>query len=73
MLSRAPYENELTRLVSLYEKSLARFSQNAEDAKRMATEPLGEAAQKDANIVELAAWTVVGNVLLNLDETVMKR
>jgi len=24
-------------------------------------------------VVELAAWTVVGNVLLNLDETIMKR
>ena len=25
------------------------------------------------NVVDLAAWTVVGNVLLNLDETLAKR
>ena len=30
-------------------------------------------ADEKANVVELAAWTVVGNVLLNLDESVMKR
>ena len=30
-------------------------------------------ARKGADVVELAAWTVVGNVLLNLDETLMKR
>jgi len=71
-LSRPPQEAELVRLVKLYEQSLARFSQNAEEAKRMATEPLG-APPQDANIAELAAWTVVGNVLLNLDETLMKR
>ena len=38
----------------------------------MATEPLGPAPQA-ADIAELAAWTVVGNVLLNLDETLMRR
>ena len=63
---------QVIRLAKLYEQSLARFSQNAEDAKRMATDPLGP-APADANIGELAAWTVVGNVLLNLDETLMKR
>jgi len=71
-LSRPPHEAELSRLVSLYEQSLAKFSQDAEDAKRMANDPLG-APPKGANIAELAAWTVVGNVLLNLDETLMKR
>jgi hypothetical protein len=38
----------------------------------MATEPLG-AAPEGADIAELAAWTVVSNVLLNLDEMLMKR
>ena len=71
-LSRPPHENELGRLVNLYERSLTRFQQSAEDAVRMATDPLG-AAPADANVAELAAWTVVGNVMLNLDETVMKR
>jgi hypothetical protein len=71
-LSRPPQEAELSRLVKLYEQSLAKFSQNAEEAKRMASDPIGP-TPPDANVAELAAWTVVGNVLLNLDETLMKR
>ncbi len=38
----------------------------------MATEPLGPAPQ-GADVSELAAWTVVGNVLINLDEMFLKR
>ena len=71
-LSRLPHESELDHLVNLYDQSLTCFRQNAEDAKRMATEPLGP-PDKDSDIAELAAWTVVSNVLLNLDESVMKR
>ena len=71
-LTRPPHEAELARLVNLYERSLTRFRQSGEDATRMATDPLGPAAQ-DADLAELASWTVVSNVLLNLDETVMKR
>jgi hypothetical protein len=37
----------------------------------VATNPLG-ALSADADPAELAAWTVVGNVLLNLDELLMK-
>ena len=71
-LSRPPHDSEVTRLVTLYEQSLAKFSQNPEDAKRMASDPIGP-TPPDSNVAELAAWTVVGNVLLNLDETLMKR
>ena len=35
------------------------------------TDPLGPAPE-GADVAELAAWTVVSNVLLNLDETLMK-
>ncbi len=38
----------------------------------MATDPLGP-LPKEMDAAQLAAWTVVGNVLLNLDETMMKR
>jgi len=71
-LARPPYDDELARLVQLYERSLARFAQSPEEARRLATEPLGE-VPAETNLSELAAWTVVGNVLLNLDETMMKR
>ena len=71
-MSRPPHDAETARLVSLYQQSLARFSQNAEESKKMATDPLGDAPAQ-ADVAELAAWTVVGNVLLNLDEFLMKR
>jgi hypothetical protein len=71
-LARGPHDDELARLVQLYERGLAHFVQSPSDAQRMATEPLG-AAPAEMNVAELAAWTMVGNVLLNLDETLMKR
>ena len=43
-----------------------------EEAKQMATEPLGDLPE-GADAAEYAAWTVVGNVILNLDEMFMKR
>lgn len=71
-LARHPSEAELAKLVQLYEKALERFSQNADLAVKMATRPLGPVPQ-GADVAEFAAWTVVGNVLLNLDEMLMKR
>jgi hypothetical protein len=38
----------------------------------MAVHPLGPLPQ-DANPAEYAAWTILGNVLLNLDEMFMRR
>lgn len=71
-LTRPPHPNELARLVKLYENGLQKYSQNADEARKMATEPLG-APPAEMSVPELAALTVVGNVLLNLDETIMKR
>ncbi|WP_397569612.1 DUF1553 domain-containing protein [Schlesneria sp. T3-172] len=72
VLIRPPHPVELKRLVDLYEQSLKRFEQSLEEATQLATDPLGPAPE-GTRIPELAAWSVVGNVLLNLDETVMKR
>lgn len=71
-LSRPPHPTEATRLLKLYEDALQRYTKNPADAQKMATDPLG-APPADMNIAELAALTVVGNVLFNLDETLMKR
>ena len=46
--------------------------EDAELAKKMATDPLGP-APKDADLADLASLTVAANVLLNLDEILMKR
>ncbi len=71
-LSRPPKEKELTRLVSLFEKARERFAQAPEEAKKIATMPIGPAPE-GASEVDLAAWALVGNVLLNLDEMFLKR
>ena len=67
----APW-HQLFRQVQSPRHVLSELLQNADDAKRLATEPFGP-AEPIEGVPELAAWTVVGNVLLNLDETVMKR
>lgn len=71
-LSREPNATEVARLVKLYQATLERYSKNAEEAKKMATDPLGM-PPAEMSIPELAAWTVVGNVMFNLDEALMKR
>ena len=71
-LSRPPTEAELAGLVGLYAKTHDRFRSDPARAKEMATQPLGDVPE-GIDITEVAAWTVVGNVLLNLDEMLMKR
>jgi hypothetical protein len=71
-LSRLPSEAELSSLMVLYEKSLKRFQAEPAKAQDVATKPLG-ALPKESDAAKLAAWTMVGNVLLNLDEMLMKR
>jgi len=46
--------------------------QQKKDAEDAATQPLGP-LPAGMEPVDLAAWTVIGNVLLNLDETFAKR
>jgi hypothetical protein len=71
-LARPPEEHELKRLERLYEDAKERFASDPEKAKKLATDPIGK-LPKDADPAEMAAWTVVGNVLLNVDEMFLKR
>jgi len=70
-LVRAPKAEELKPLLALYAKSRERFARDTAQATLVASKPLG-ALPPDAEVAEFAAWTVVGNVLLNLDEFLMK-
>jgi len=70
-LARSPRESEKRQLVDFYETSRAELAQAPEKATKLATEPIGPAPE-GANIVDLAAWSAVGNVLLNLDEMLMR-
>ncbi len=72
VLGRQPSDAELSRLVALYDEALAGFEQAPEDAMAVATDPLGPLPDDLANQApRLAAWTVVANVILNLDEAFM--
>ena len=71
-LSRPIQPNETARLTKLYESAKAEFAKAPDKAKKMATEPIGP-APPGVEVADLAAWTVVANVMLNLDETLMKR
>jgi hypothetical protein len=71
-LSRPPTKQELDRLVQLFEQVRVRYAEDAELARKMATDPIG-AVPEGADVADLAALTVAGNVLLNLDEMLMKR
>jgi hypothetical protein len=66
-LSRSPSPEELTQLTSLYARELEHFTQDAPAAVAMCG---GVVDGMDSS--QLAAMTVVANVLLNLDETVSK-
>ena len=70
VLMRAPRKEELTRVVALYERELAQFQKDSAAAEKMAGGKPDEF--KSAVTAELAAWTVVANVLLNLDEAITK-
>ncbi len=70
-LSREPRPHELERLTALYEQELAHFKHDTPAAEKIATSELGKPPE-GMSVTELAAWTVVANVLLNMDETITK-
>jgi hypothetical protein len=72
VLARTPSDKDLQRLIALHDESLVIYQHDPKRAAEMATNPIGP-APAGADISELAAWTTVAGVLLNLDETLMKR
>jgi mono/diheme cytochrome c family protein len=71
-VARPPTEQELARLKVLFADSKSTFEKDPKKAESLATDPIGP-LPKDAKAAELAAWTTVCNVLLNLDEVLMRR
>ena len=68
---RPAKEEEIAAVVQLYEDMKTEYSADPEAAMKLATDPLGPLPE-GANAAEYAAWTVVANVLLNLDEILAK-
>jgi hypothetical protein len=65
-LAREPRSKELQQLMRFYETTRTSYTTNPELAKKMIA---GSPAESSP---ELAALTAVGNVLLNLDELLMR-
>jgi hypothetical protein len=70
-LCRPAKPPELERLLSFYEETRAAYAKDPAQATKAATQPLGPLPEA-MDAVDLAAWTALGNVLLNLDETLMR-
>jgi len=71
-LCRPAQPAQIEQLVLLYQRELEHYRADADAAKQMATVPLGPAPAA-SDVAELAAWTVVANVILNLDGVLTKR
>ncbi len=67
-LARAPSEGEVSDLAALQARCLEKFRGDPGAAGRLTHR--GELDVAGLDGAELAAWTVVANVLLNLDETI---
>ncbi|MDG3007946.1 PSD1 and planctomycete cytochrome C domain-containing protein [Paludisphaera mucosa] len=65
-LGRPPRDEQAAPLVALYAAQLERYRSDPTAASAFATEPLGPLPD-GLDPAELAAWTAVANVLLNLD------
>jgi hypothetical protein len=70
-VARTPTDRETAILLKLYTENLEKYRQDPTAAKALAKGGLAE-APKNLDAPQLAAWTVVANVLLNLDETITK-
>ncbi|MBI3466842.1 MAG: DUF1549 domain-containing protein [Planctomycetes bacterium] len=71
-LCRPLSPEQVREIVSLYQTELELYRNDSAAAQQFATEPLGPLPE-GMPAPELAAWTVVGNVLLNLDGVLAKR
>src|SRR5262249_27320500 len=66
-VARQPRPAERNRLIALYRQEQTHFENESPAARSLAG-----ATHNIQGEVECAAWTVVANVLLNLDETLTK-
>ena len=67
-VARKPKAGELSKLVAAFERERAYFEARPDESRKLtANRDLAE-----GHTAELAAWTMLSNALLNLDETLTK-
>lgn len=71
VLARPPADEESAVVLDLYQRQMRKYGAMPEEAKKAVT--FGE-SPPDAGLAEreLAAWTLVANLILNLDEAVVR-
>jgi hypothetical protein len=71
-LGRPPTDAQVEAVAELYAQELAAQRGDEAAALKLATQPLGPLPEGAPSVTEMAAWTVVANVLLNLDAVLTK-
>ena len=71
VLVRPPTPEEIETVTELFQNELAVFQEDTDAARTLAVGEKREAPE-DGDVSELAAWTSVSNVLLNLDAVLTK-
>jgi len=69
--ARTANQATIDELVQLYEDQLARYQQDEHAARQLVATKLKE-SDGELDVSRLAAWTVVANLILNLDEVITK-
>jgi hypothetical protein len=70
-LCRPPQPEQIKHVLTLFETEREHYRKDIKAALALATDPLGP-LPTGMDAADLAAWTVVANVLLNLDAVLMK-
>ncbi len=70
-LARPPRDAQVAPLLSLYRDAITHYNADPAAARLLATEPLGPLTD-GFDPAEMAAWTTLANVLLNLDGVLTK-
>jgi hypothetical protein len=68
---RAPVDSEITELLAALEDFEAEYTSNLEAAKKLIS--IGELPPEETlDAAELATWTMMANLMMNLDEVITK-
>jgi len=69
--SRQPSSEEVQVLLDIYKEQLAKFYKDKETAEKLLSVGAYK-PDKEVDSAELAAWTTIASMILNLDETITK-